>query len=139
MANALYRNYAHLLLGAGTHTLPDWDTNTIKADLIDAADYAANLATDQDHADVTPAGIVASGTLANVAIATGFVDADDLTYTAVSGDESENVIIWQDTATETTSPLMCFFDTFASGMPVTPNGGDITVQWAAGGILALAS
>ena len=32
--------------------------------------------------------------------------------------------------TESTSNLIAYMDTGMTGLPVTPNGGDITVQWA---------
>lgn len=137
MANALFTNYANLILGSGTHTLPDWDTDTIKVHLIDAADHTVNLATNIDEADVTDAAIVATATLASVTVASGTVDAADTTFTSVTGDQSEELYIWQDTTVDTTSPLMVYFDTFTAGMPVTPNGGDIDVQWSASGILSL--
>jgi hypothetical protein len=38
---------------------------------------------------------------------------------------------------ESTSPLALLFDTFGSGMPVTPNGGDIVVQWNVSGIFTI--
>lgn len=37
-------------------------------------------------------------------------------------------MIYADTGTESTSPLIAFIDT-ATGLPITPNGGDIIVTW----------
>jgi hypothetical protein len=37
-------------------------------------------------------------------------------------------VIYKDTGTAATSPLIAYIDT-ATGLPVTPNGGDITVTW----------
>jgi hypothetical protein len=42
-----------------------------------------------------------------------------------------------DIRTESTSALICFLDTGVTGLPVTPNGGDITITWNASGIFAL--
>lgn len=139
MANALYVNYKHLMMGyaSAVHALADLAADTVKAHLVDAADHTTNLSTHQDEADITDAGIVATATLASKTIAAGVWDAADTVFSAVSGDEAEEVHLWQDTSTDTTSPLVCRFDTFSSGMPVTPNGGDITIQWNASGILAL--
>ena len=36
-----------------------------------------------------------------------------------------------------TSPLVAYIDTGVTGLPVTPNGGDIAVAWNASGIFAL--
>ena len=38
------------------------------------------------------------------------------------------IIIYKDTGTEATSPLIAMIDT-ATGLPITPNGGDIIVTW----------
>ena len=46
----------------------------------------------------------------------------------MTGDPSEALVIYKDTGTESTSPLIMYIDT-ATGLPVTPNGGDITVTW----------
>jgi hypothetical protein len=58
-------------------------------------------------------------------------DADNITYSSVSGDECESLTIWKDTTVEATSPLIANIDD-ATGLPVTPNGGDINVTWDAG-------
>ena len=138
MANALYANYKNLLGGNGTHGFVDLDTDTIKLLLVDTADYTVNLATHQDHADVTGAGIVAtSGALASCTfgvVAAGAFDHADTTLSSVSGDQSEAVIWYKDSGTSSTSPLICYFDTFASGMPVTPNGGNIIIAPHASGV-----
>lgn len=51
-----------------------------------------------------------------------------MTFTSVSGASIEAIIIYKDTGTESTSPLIAFIDT-ATGLPITPNGGDIIVTW----------
>ena len=107
----------------------DWDANNIKVTLVDAADYTVNLATDDFYNDVTPAGRVAtSGNLASKTTTAGVADAADITYTAVTGDPSEALVIWKDTTVEATSNLIAYIDT-GTGLPVTPNGGDINVAW----------
>ena len=40
----------------------------------------------------------------------------------------EAIVIYVDTGTEATSPLIAYIDT-ATGLPITPNGGDIIVTW----------
>lgn len=136
MANAQYDNYRNLKGGAGTHALPDLDADTIKVHLIDAADHTTDLAADVDEADIADAAIVATATLTTPTVgvvAAGTFDADDVTFPTVTGDECEELILWKDTGVDTTSPLICRFDT-ATGLPVTPSGGDIVVVWNASGI-----
>lgn len=139
MANSFYHNYAHLLLGlnSASHTLPDWDADTFKVHLLDAADHTTSLSADVDEADITDSGIVATATLAGISIATGVLDCNNPVFTSVTGDESEELVFWQDTSTDTTSPLCLRIDTASSGLPITPNGGNITVEVNASGLFKL--
>lgn len=126
MANSLYDKGREGFLDGSI----DWDTNNIKVVLVDAADYPLfNLATDTYLSAIPVAGRVAtSPNLAGKTVAAGVADANDITFTAVTGDPSEYLVIYQDTGVEGTSRLIAFIDT-ATGLPVTPNGGDINVQW----------
>ena len=51
-----------------------------------------------------------------------------MTFTSVSGPSIEAIVIYKDTGSEATSPLIAYIDT-ATGLPITPNGGDIIVTW----------
>jgi len=106
----------------------DWIADTIKVTLVDAADYTVNLSTDDYYNDVTAGGRVAVATLTGKSTAAGVADAANVTFSSVTGDVSEALVIWKDTGTESTSPLIAYIDG-ATGLPVTPNGGDITVTW----------
>jgi hypothetical protein len=115
----------------------DWDAHNIKVTLIDSADYVVNLSTHDFYNDVTAGGRVAtSGNLASKTKTNGTADAADVTFSAVTGDVSEALVVWRDTTVESTSNLIVYIDT-GTGFPVTPNGGDITVQWDAAGIFTL--
>lgn len=110
----------------------DWDTNTIKLNIVDSADYTINLSTHDNLDDVTGAGIVAtSGALASKTVTGGVADAADVTLSTVSGDSCEYIIFYKDTGVSSTSRLICALDT-ATGLPVTPNGADITIQFDSG-------
>ncbi len=45
---------------------------------------------------------------------------------------SEALVIYQHTGVDATSELIAYIDTGVTGLPVTPNGGDITVTWDSG-------
>ena len=112
----------------------DLDIDTIKCHLYDTNDGAVSTTTDDFEDDIAAAGEVATATLATITVsAAGVFDAGDTTFVTVSGDESEALIIWKDTGTPATSPLMIYIDT-ATGLPVTPNGFNIIAQWNASGI-----
>lgn len=128
MANALYDKGREGFLG-GTN---DWDTNTIKITCVDAADYTKDLAAHDNYDDITAGGRVAtSSALGSKTIVAGVADAADVTLTAVTGDPFEQIVGWEDSGTESTSSLIFNLDT-ATGLPVTPNGGDVTVTWDSG-------
>jgi len=109
----------------------DWDTNTIKHFLYDeGAD--AFIAGDDNLDDILAgARIATSGAYASKTVTAGVADAADVVHTAVSGATVESIEIYKDSGVESTSRLIANIDT-ATGLPVTPNGGDITVVFDAG-------
>lgn len=144
MANALYGKAREKFLsnvhGAeGTHI--SWTDDTIKVTLIDVSDYVIGANIDVHeymNTDTVPAAAkVATATLGSKTVTLGVADAADATLATVTGDVSEALIIWKDggdggtTASGTVSPLIAYIDT-ATGLPVTPNGGDIIISWDAG-------
>lgn len=105
--------------------------DTIKVVLVDTADYTVDLATHDFFNDVAAGARVATATLGTKSVTGGAFDAADVTFSAVTGDPSEALVIYKDTGTESTSALIMYIDT-ATGLGVTPNGGDITVTWDSG-------
>jgi hypothetical protein len=125
MANALYDFGREGFLDGSI----DWDTNNIKLILGDSADYTVNLTTHDNLDDVAGASRVAtSSNLASKTKTAGVADAADVLLTSVTGDQSEFILIYADSGVESSSRLICYIDT-ATGLPVTPNGGNITVQF----------
>lgn len=127
MANALYDKGRQAFLDADI----DWSADNIKAALVRSSTYTPNLATDDFLADVTAGGAVVatSGNFASKTSTDGVADAADITFTTVAaGAAIQYLVIYKDTGSGATSPLIALIDT-ATGLPVTPNGGDITVQW----------
>jgi len=62
----------------------------------------------------------------------GVADATDITFTAVAaGPSCAHLVIYKDTGSAATSPLIAVIDS-ATNLPVTPNGGDINVAWDSG-------
>ena len=75
------------------------------------------------------ARVATSGNLSSKSSTKGVADAADITFTAVSGDPCEALVLYKDTGVEGTSPLIACI-TNATGLPITPNGADINVTWA---------
>ena len=106
-----------------------WDTDDIRCVLVDTNDYTVNIDVDEFLDDV-PAGarVATSDALTSKAVTLGVADAGDVVLTSVTGDESEAIVIYVHTGADATARLIAYIDT-ATGLPVTPNGGDITIQW----------
>jgi hypothetical protein len=63
------------------------------------------------------------------------LDADDFTLPTVSGVSIEALIAYVDTGSAATSRLVGYWDTGVTGLPLTPNGGDVNVTINASGLL----
>lgn len=129
MANALYDKGRQGFLDGSI----DWDTDDIRVILIDTGAYTVNLATHDNLDDVAGGSrISVSGALAGKTATDGVADADDVVFTAVTGATIEAIIIYKHTGVESTSRLIAYLDTVASGLPITPNGGNINLTWGSG-------
>lgn len=116
--------------------LIDLTSATIKM-LLCSNSYTPNTATDEFHADIPGGAIIAtSSALSSKTVTQGVFDAADKTFTAVTGSTVTQIVFWKDTGSSATSPLLTLFDS-ATGLPVTPNGGDIAVAFNASGIWSL--
>lgn len=114
----------------------DYSAHDIQAMLVTSS-YSPTQNTDEFHDDISGATIVAtSGNFASKTSTLGTADAADVTFTSVTGSPASQIIIMRWTGTSGTSPLIAKIDDY-TGLPVTPNGGNITVAWPAGGIFVL--
>lgn len=133
MANAIYPLYKQALLGGDTDI--SVDEGTVKVSLIDTGTYTYSAA--HDFYNDLSGEVGTAQTIANTTVAAGVFDGDNVTFTAVSGATVEALVIWIDTGNVATSRLVAYIDTGQTGLPVTPNGGDITITWDAAGIFTL--
>lgn len=134
MANALYPKAKESFISQNPAL--DLDTDTIKVALVDTGTYTYS-ASHQYYSSVSSAVVGTPVTLGSKTVTNGVFDAADSTFTAVTGNSVEAIVIYKDTGTAGTSPLIAYFDTGVTGLPVTPNGGDISVTWNASGIFTL--
>ncbi|MGE3395215.1 MAG: hypothetical protein AB7J97_12990 [Steroidobacteraceae bacterium] len=133
MANAIYPLYKQALIDADTNV--DLNDGTVKVALIDTGTYTYSSAHDFLN-DLS--GIVGTAqTIANTTVTNGTLDGDNVTFSAVTGASVEALVIYIDTGVSTTSRLVAYLDTGVTGLPVTPNGGDITITWNASGIFTI--
>lgn len=131
MANNVYPKFKEALLQASANSAL---TGVVKAALVDTAVYTYSAA---HEFQTSLTGVVGTAqTLASKTYVNGVFDAADVVFTAVTGATVEALVLYIDTGTPATSRLVLYVDT-ASGLPATPNGGDITVTWNASGILSI--
>lgn len=139
MANALYNPFKQQLLDSTTTINLASGGDTVKATLIDLADYTFSAAHDEysgGSTDVATAAKVAeSSALTSPTVTNGTYDTADFAWSTVTGDQAEAVILWDDTVTN--DRLMAFYDTGMTGMPVTPSGGNINFTVHGSGWFAL--
>lgn len=131
MANSLYGKGREKFLTGDI----DWTSDTIKALLVDTDNYTVSIDADEFLADVPAGGRVAtSDALAGKTADLGVADADDFVFPSgytMPAPVSEAIVIYKDTGSDATSPLIAYIDT-TTGLPITPNGADINVAVNAG-------
>ncbi len=134
MANALYPLWKEQLLQFTANN--NLSAGTVKVALIDTGTYTYSAA-HQFYSSASAAAVGTPQTIGSKTYTNGVFDGADVTFTAVTGNSVEALIIYIDTGSAATSPLVAYIDTSVTGLPVTPNGGDITITWNASGIFAL--
>lgn len=137
MANALYPKWKEALVqNSADSDLDGSGTTGVYALLVDTGTYTYSAA-HQYYSDLS--GIVGTEVeLGTKTYTNGALDAADSTFTAVTGATAEAIVLYRKNAgANTTWRLVAYIDSGFTGLPVTPNGGDIVVQWNASGIFAL--
>jgi hypothetical protein len=127
-----------------THSEIDLSADAIGAFFNDDGTDAPSQTADVDAADVTannPTFANApnlAGKSWSISSSVAVFDATDEVFTgseALTGSTSvESFILFKDSGTNTTSPLISRHDDY-TGLPLTPSGTDVTVVFAATGII----
>lgn len=133
MANALYPKWKEALLQFTTNN--NLSSGTVKVALVTAG-YTYS-STDQFYSSVSASVVGTPQTIGSKTFTNGVFSGSNVTFTAVTGSQVTQLVIYVDTGSAATSPLVAFFDTSVTNLPVTPNGGDIAITWNASGIFAL--
>jgi hypothetical protein len=137
MANAIYPKYKEALLNASANSaITGSGTTGLYVALVDTGTYTYS-ASHEFYSSLS--GIVGTDQeITTPTLTNGVVDGGDVTFSAVSGNSVEALVIYRKNAgANTTWRLVAYIDTGQTGLPVTPNGGSITITWNASGIFAL--
>lgn len=136
MSSQFYNDFINSEFGNPPISVIDLDTDDIRHILRDEGADAFNAA-DQDLADIgAGARISVSADLSSKTVgvvADGTFDHADEVHSAVTGNEFESIDYYKHTGTEGTSPLISNHDDWTN-LPMTPNGGNITVSPHANGV-----
>lgn len=138
MANAVYPKFKEALMGAAANSTLNAAEGTtgVFVALVDTGTYTYSSA-HEFYSSLS--GVVGTDQeITTKTITDGTLDGDNVTFTAVSGATVEALVIYRKNAgANTTWRLVAYIDTSVTGLPVTPNGGDITITWNASGIVTL--
>lgn len=138
MANALYDKWREAIIQASASSaLNGSGTTGVYVALVDTGTYTFS----QSHQFYSSlSGIVGTDQEigATKTYTGGVFDGADCTFTAVSGATVEALVIYvKNAGANTTWRLVAYIDTGVTGLPVTPNGGDISIAWNASGIFKI--
>lgn len=125
MANKFYPKGAEKLLGAQVN----FSTANISAALV-----SSSYTYSDSHEFLSEAGTLVGSAvaLANKVITGGVFDADDVAFGALApGSTVKALVLFRDTGSAATSPLLCYLDEI-TGFPFATNGGDVSVPWSNG-------
>lgn len=138
MANAIYPLFVQELMKGTSNNLLNSSEGTtgVYCALVDTGTYTYSAA-HQFYSSLS--GVVGTDQeITSKTQTTGTFDGSDLTFTAVTGNSVEALVLYRKNAgANTTWPLIAYLDTGISGLPVSPNGGNITITWNASGIFKL--
>ena len=138
MANAIYPKWKEAIIQASANSaLNGSGTTGVYVALVDTGTYTYNAA-HQYYSDLS--GIVGTDQEigATKTYTNGVLDGADVTFPTVSGSTAEALVIYvKNAGANTTWRLVAYIDTGVTGLPVTPNGGNINVTWNASGIFGL--
>lgn len=125
MANAIYDKFRQSRMTADTNI--DLENEDVRIILCDTGAYTFSQT--HDMLDDVAAGsrIAVSGALTGKTVVDGIFDHADVTFASVAGASCEALIYYRHTGVESTSRLIAFIDTGITGLPVTPNGGNINL------------
>lgn len=141
----IYNNFKQLLFDGGI----DLDTDQIDIALVsDSIAYTPDIDLEETVSDVLDGVVAAEFSDAsytrqtlNVTITQdnannrAVADASDLSFLGLDGDAIQGVLVFKQVSDDTNSPLIAYVT--SADFPLTANGGDVTIEIDADGLLTL--
>ena len=139
MANLMYSKAKQAFISGGI----DLTSVAVKFVIVDTTGGASNYTVDSVNHEflsdvVAGSRRATSAALSSKTVTNGTFDAADIigAFPSLSGGAIEAAIMYVDTGTESTSRLICYFDT-GGGLPFTPTGNNADLVFNASGIFTL--
>jgi len=137
MANAVFPKFKeNLLAGNANFSL---SAAVVKVAACNSYTYDAADVYISDTNLSASAKVFTSTALTGKTFTNGTFDAADKTLTSVAASASSTIsslVVYISNGGSASNALVCYIDT-GTGVPVTPNGGDIIITWNASGIFSL--
>lgn len=122
----------------------NWDTDTIKCSLMASA-YTPDIDTHDFWDDISASEAANANyvqktltcTTPTVDTVNDWAEYDETTnptWSSLGAGDLACAVVWKDTGTPATSPLICYMEIVAT----QPNGGDYQITWHANGIFVVA-
>jgi len=105
----------------------NWNTDTFGV-LLCTNTYVPSLNTDQFVSIIPSGAITARAALSSLSSTAGQAHAANVNFASVSGSAIVFLIVYKNTGSDATSPLICMIDA-ASGLPVFPSGTPVAIAW----------
>lgn len=139
MANAIYPKWKEARLqGTANAALDGSGATGLYAIIVDTGVYTYSAA-HEFYSSLSGLAGTTEQEITTKTYAGGLLDGADITLpTVTAGNNCEAVVLFiKNAGASTTWRLFAYFDTGVTGLPVTPNGGNIAITWNAGGIAQL--
>lgn len=140
MATITHLDWLDGMLGSPTHSIVDLDTDNMDVSLLDQVDSGTITSAFVDYDEVDTPTVVATADLTSIAsITNGVVTLSGaVTFPTVTGDDADYLTVWANSGSPATSQLVITWDSVSTGLPVSPNGGDIIATWGSNILVTLA-
>lgn len=134
MANQLYPKWKEQLLQFTANN--NVAAGTVKVALINLSAYSYNPS-HQYWSSASAGAVGTPQTLASKTYTNGVLSGGTVVVPSVTGAVVSAIIMYVDTGTDSTSPLVAYLDTGITGFPLTPTGVNVTINWSQSGIFQL--
>lgn len=138
MANAIYPKFKQSVLSADANSDLIQSSASLApfVSLINTSSYTYS-SSHQFFSSL--AGIVGIDQQLTTPVATnGTFACDNCTFTSVTGSTVSALVIYRKNAGANTTWRLCLYeDTSVTGLPVTPNGGNIVITWNGSGVFTI--